>query len=827
VRARLMVPAVGAAGRQLVMPLLGSVWLLLSCSSDSQRVWETAHDGGDADAAGGNGAVVLLRISDQNGSRVEQYVAVLPLADGVVLEASCPAEPGGGHECTEQGLRVEGNPDRFEVTVKARGYEFVTRQFVLAELPSQGDSSLAQVTLRPLEPFEQNDDYATGFEAGAGLESFQQLAAGIDTELGPTHVVKFTIDQLDQQPRVFFQNTRSHPLHYGFARTVLGAALSLSDYEAATYHGADRTALAGSLTHYPAVQARSACLDADAQAPIAVTFFPSDDLTVAQAYQAHRLLEERMLFAPLTGGQQRITYLPAGEVQEAQLAASVDVFDHRGAAWLTHQEVYGSLSIQILNDGLAYGRLRALSPSELESTVVSFSDILVLTRLPNWLPVVAGTITEELQTPLAHVNVAARTRGTPNIALLNASQDGRVAELLGQLVRFEVADGTFTLQPATLEQVQSFWDSRELEPITPSFDVARDGLPGFADLSFEDSLSVGVKAANLAELHQVLGEQAPDGFAVPFHYYDQFMQAAQVTVELCSAAHAQCTTEGRSTQACDAARDLCASVPQAGPELLWDHVTRLLGDGQLQSDSEIRDAALAMIRYHVTHLEVDPEFGEALDARVAEVFGDTKARIRSSTNTEDLPDFTGAGLYESVSAYASGASAASNMIREVWASVWGWRAFEERAYWNIDHLAVRMGCAVNQAFGDELANGVLITQNIADPSVAGMYANVQLGEASVTNPPSGALPEVFSIIPSPQGGTQVARQRLSSLSPDAPLLSDSEIATLYLAATTVQYHFAELYGENPNVLALDLEFKFTAPDRSLVIKQARPYSQQW
>jgi pyruvate,water dikinase len=304
-------------------------------------------------------------------------------------------------------------------------------------------------------------------------------------------------------------------------------------------------------------------------------------------------------------------------------------------------------------------------------------------------------------------------------------------------------------------------------------------------------------------------------------------QTAQVTAELCSAAHTQCTAEGRSSQACDAARDLCATVPEASPEPLWNHLARLLADEQFQGDSEVRDAALGAIRYHITHLQIDPEFGQALDARVAELFGDAKARIRSSTNTEDLPNFTGAGLYESVSAYASGAEAASSMIREVWASVWGWRAFEERAYWNIDQLAVRMGCAVNQAFGEELANGVLITQNIADPSVAGMYANVQLGEVSVTNPPSGALPEVISIIASPPGGTQVARQRLSSLSPDAPILSDAEIATLYLAASTVQYHFAELYGQSPNVLALDLEFKLTAPDRSLVIKQVRPYAQQW
>ena len=97
--------------------------------------------------------------------------------------------------------------------------------------------------------------------------------------------------------------------------------------------------------------------------------------------------------------------------------------------------------------------------------------------------------------------------------------------------------------------------------------------------------------------------------------------------------------------------------------------------------------------------------------------------------------------------------------------MWNWRAFEERSFWNIDHLAVRMGVAVHRSLPDETANGVLITQNIADPSVAGFYVNVQLGEVSVTNPEDGALPEVFSVVPAPAGSeqpVQVVRRRWSS-----------------------------------------------------------------
>jgi phosphoenolpyruvate synthase/pyruvate phosphate dikinase len=183
-----------------------------------------------------------------------------------------------------------------------------------------------------------------------------------------------------------------------------------------------------------------------------------------------------------------------------------------------------------------------------------------------------------------------------------------------------------------------------------------------------------------------------------------------------------------------------------------------------------------------------------------------------------LPQFSGAGLYDSHAAYASGDKAASKVISQVFASVWSFRAFEERSFWNIDHTAVRMGCAINQSFTGELANGVLITQNIADPTVYGMYVNVQRGEASVTNPEHGELPETFSILA--DTGGQVARTRFSTLSPDAPLLSDDEVKSLYDAGARAQQHFAELYGRD---VILDIEFKLT-PEHQIVFKQARPYT---
>ena len=748
------------------------------------------------------------------------FLLVADLGEAGIEQVQCPSEPSAGAalSCEGGAVRITDPPDELRVTLKARGFAFSSQVVDVTGL-DEGRLDLAPAALPAPE---LTDDYATGFGAD-GLSDLVALAYRADTELGAAEVVKFYISDLAGSPQVWFQDTVRHPLHYDFARDVLGVALTPTDFWRATYTGEDRAAMAGTLVRYPTVNADSEALGAPVAAPLTITFFPSDDLSPALALRAHQLIEERIGFAPLTGGEDRVVYLPAGSQQEEQLASDRRSFDARAALWAHRRELSTGSDLQILNPGLAYGTLRLLSPEELQSTVVSFTDVLVLTRLPNELPIVGGTITEEAQTPLAHVNVAAIARGTPNIAWLEASQDAQVSDLLGQLVRFEVTADGFTLEGTSLEEAQAFWDSHVPEEVVPESDLEVAGLPGFDELGFGDWVSVGAKAANLAELHGLLPDVSPDGFGVPFSHYQDFMQSSLVTDDLCRLAEEDCLEESRSDQVCADARDVCEDY--AVGETLHDYRRRVTAREDFLGDSVLREALLDGLRHHIRSTPVPSAFAEALDARVVEVFGHSKVRLRSSTNAEDLASFSGAGLYTSTSAYGGDPERLPSLrIRRVWASVWSWRAFEERTFWGIDHDAVYMGVAVSLAYPDEAANGVLLTQNIADPMVAGMYVNVQLGDVPVTNPEGGEIPEVFAIIPGGTPGTlQVARSSWSSLSPGEPVLTDGEIEELWSAASTVQDHFAALYGQSPYSLTLDLEFKFVQPDRELAIKQVRPF----
>jgi hypothetical protein len=763
---------------------------------------------GDGDAGGLH---VAVRSSD--GSLTE-FRAVVASRTGRVVAVTCP---GGGVrelECTGGGLGVDESLLPGELTLKARGHEFRTEALAPA--------AHVDVVLQALPPFERAATYATGFGPDEESLAFDELSVTSSDELGESRSLKFYVEGLDAEPRVYFQDTKRFPRHFDFVTGGLGRPFSPAEFEARTYHGEARRAMAGTVLARPALTLPDSDGAPAVRAPVTLEFFPSDDLTPALALRAHQLLEARLGFLPLDGEERRLVYVPAAARQESELAAAAATFTAREAAFAGHTALYAGITQQILNPGVAYGTLRRLSPTDLARTVVSRRDVLVLTRLPNDLPLVAGTLTEELQTPLAHVNLAARARGTPNVALPGASSDERIAPYLGELVRFEVTADAFTVSPATLEEAEAFWASRMPAPLVPASDASLDGFPAFAELGFADAVRVGVKAANLAELRAALGDQAPDGFAVPFSAFERYLSGNEVTAARCEAARASTEADGRDAEACGAVAATCATAATAG-ESYGEYLARLTSWSLFVEDTVVREAALAAFRFLIENGDVEPDWASALDGGVAETFGGEQVRLRSSTNVEDLAEFSGAGLYESVSAEATGEKRASARIRLVWASTWEFPAFEERSFWNVTESAVRMGVAVTPAFDGELANGVLVTANLSQPSAPGYYVNAQLGEYPVANPEGGMTPEVLTIVTDPDGNPTPVRLQRSSLSPDAPVLTGADVSALSDAAARVETHFAPLYGLSPSEAALDLEFKLLGPDRAVLIKQVRPY----
>jgi pyruvate,water dikinase len=705
---------------------------------------------------------------------------------------------------------------------------------------------------------------------------FDALADVSQSDAGPVHSVKFLIlDAMAADPKVYFIGRR-YALHYDFGHELLPELFPTRGifdqlvYASHTKH----PHVVGTLLWYEQLTVPPGRLPQGAHAPVGLWFFPTDDLPFELILKTYQLVLARVTMLPTAGNEQRLVYTPSSGTLEAQALANDATLTQAGVPWLGQADLLANVQQQAMNVGVTFGTLRAVAWDKLKAGTVSYRDVIVLDRLPLDLPLVGGTITEELQTPLAHVNVAAKTRGTPNLALRKALTDPRVAPLLGKPVRFEVKPGGWDLRAATPQEVDDYWTQKQACRLNfhPQADLT---VRGVRDMEAEhrghaDSVRFGVKASNYAALHQAFLDYAkirpgfiallnkgldtftPASLGVPFGDYEDHLHRSPVIAQDCADMAADCAkAEDVDAAACTSAQAVCqAVVAKTKPADLKAYIHTMLQRTDFKADSPLRAALLHGFRWKIEHTAVDPSFGAGLDAMITQKFGaTTPVRLRSSTNAEDLEGFTGAGLYESFTAYGSGDKRASVRIVKVWGSVWTFRAFEERSFWNIAHEDVYMGVEINRSFPNEKSNGVLITRDLIRPDSWGFYLNAQKGEESVTNPTQGITPEVATVIwsylppacdvtlctaktpacseynPACEGKfvPAVSRFAWSSLSPDVPVVTDEEIGVLIQAVLIAQDALAPQYGKTPATLAFDLEWKVDADDGRVYLKQIRPF----
>ena len=200
----------------------------------------------------------------------------------------------------------------------------------------------------------------------------------------------------------------------------------------------------------------------------------------------------------------------------------------------------------------------------------------------------------------------------------------------------------------------------------------------------------------------------------------------------------------------------------------------------------------------------------------------TSLRYRSSTNNEDLPGFNGAGLYDSKTQHPEETEedGISKSLKQVYASLWNFRAFIERDFHRIDHLAAAMGVLVHPNYSDELVNGVAVSADPAYGTEGGYYVNSQVGEDLVTNPEAHSVPEEVLVY---QDGTYSVSAFSNQVPRGQLLMTGSQLGQLRRHLVAIHERFADLYGvADGEEFAMEIEFKIKS-DNVLAIKQARPW----
>ncbi|ARU05080.1 pyruvate, phosphate dikinase [Comamonas serinivorans] len=597
---------------------------------------------------------------------------------------------------------------------------------------------------------------------------FDRLARvyGAGTPLAQPHVL-FVIDQggaPGAAPRVLFVDTPRFQLHERFLRET-GLLRGGKAALNRNYRAADRRFILGTLSWQPQVQG------------FVYEFWEGDQLT-PQLLRTTATQLGRHFFAPLR--------FKANATRHEQVAHDA------GLAAVTQAQLIGQQGYLPLNTGQAVGRLRLVDRVD-QARDLGPQDIVVLREVPLALPPVAGVITERPSTLLSHVNLLAKGWGIPNAYVHAASAQLRALD--GQWVHLSVGDHAHTVRaatPAEREQAsrRPAVTASHASRTRPSavLDLRSTAIRPLATLRRADSRQCGAKAANLGEVRaaRIAGTAVPDGFCIPFGAYERAMQAF--------------------------------GLPQ--------RVARMAQQPGFATDAGVRRQALAGLRAQIEAMPVDAALVRDWQSRWATQLRGAGVFVRSSSSSEDLAHFSGAGLYTTVP-HVRGEAALTDAVRKVWASVFNFEAWEARQAAGLAPGDVVMAVLVQTAV-DAQASGVLVTRDPVGrtPHATFIAAKRGLGIRVVEGQRvaeqvlyvgrSGAVQllsqsgEATRLQLAPGGGL-----REVPLTGERRVLSDARVKRLASVGQAIERRFG---GQ-----AQDIEWALTDDDQQVLLLQTRPF----
>ncbi len=490
--------------------------------------------------------------------------------------------------------------------------------------------------------------------------------------------------------QVYYVNSRRYSFHSEFANANYLTLERGREFFRANYLESNRRFILGSIAWQTKVD------------KFTFEYWEGDLATAEITRETYRILSASF-FAPLS-------FKPNSARQE-EVSTEIAIDTPR----LLPSEINPPKDYLALNFATGVGALRIIDRMT-DETVIDRNEIVIFREPPITLTPLQGVITTALSSPLAHVNLLARGWGAPNAYIKDA--DKLFKRLEGRFVYFETREDSYTLRPAeTIETLEAGRRlARRSDLLTPEADLEFKQLTELKEQRKGDAKRFGAKSANLGEVVHAARARAirniivPPGFAIPFFHYTHFIEENK----------------------------------------LDEPITEMLGNDRFNHDPVYRKQRLADLRARIQSGKLNESFARAALEKRRAMLGDKGVFVRSSTNSEDLPNFSGAGLYTSVPNVRDD-RALLEAIKTVWASLWNYEAYEARESFGINHSAVYPAVLIQEGINAEAA-GVLITTNPFDrEDRRSVYINAKRGlgirvvegrripEQLIFNPRTGAV----------------------------------------------------------------------------------------
>ena len=619
-------------------------------------------------------------------------------------------------------------------------------------------------------PFNAADpiDIIDGSTSIPDADTFMELATvnnvGWAPFLDDQLYVKFGIlDRDTPNPKVYFINSNTYVIHASFWNGI-GASVTGDDSSGEIVFNPNSVLPSGVIGTY------------------SFNFSFGDAYNFEATQRTYELLVASMPFL-----QNNMNHFIGQADEDYHLNNYAEDFEDSRIDVALETDVFAEINYIPFHEAEGYGFFKHME--DLNETPGS-RDIVLYDALPNSLPRVGGIITSVIQTPLSHVNLRAIQDNVPNAYIADPLSNETIASLLDGYIYYKVENDRFEIREATLSEVNEWYeDLRPSEPQTPIRDLSITEIMPLDNIEFEMSTAFGAKCSNIATM-RTFGFPSgtiPNGFGVPFYYYDKFMQFNN----------------------------------------FYQEAQVMIDNPVFQNDINFRIQRLKDFRKDIKNAPMPQWMLDDLQTMHDGFPEGTSVRCRSSTNNEDLPGFSGAGLYTSKTQHPDEGHI-SKSIKQVYASMWNFRAYEERDFYRVDHFVAAMGVLCHPNFQEEKSNGVGISIDPIYDTEGTFYLNTQVGESLITNPEPNSVPEEILLYEDPNQGGGYLVLRLSNLVNPGELVMDQvylDQMRTYLGV--IHDEFAIRYDVvGAEGFGMDIEYKVTAQDQ-LVIKQARPWVSFW